>query len=125
LFAFDSREREFYSSQEIGIEGNDDMHIGFLHGCQNIIWRSKFERGWKKKIRPRHARRGLKMRHGGTFKAHSCLYEQDNANGTTTTLSLVLPEFMSSIPINNIPDYPAGSGLPSQPMQPATPDQPD
>jgi prophage tail gpP-like protein len=60
-----------------------------------------------------------------TFKAHSCLYEQDNANGTTTTLSLVLPEFMSSIPINNIPDYPAGSGLPSQPMQPATPDQPD
>jgi hypothetical protein len=25
------------------------MHIGFFHGCQNIIWRNKFERGWKKK----------------------------------------------------------------------------
>lgn len=37
----------FIPRKKIGIEGNDDMHIGFLHGCQNIIWRNKCDaRSW-------------------------------------------------------------------------------
>ncbi len=60
-----------------------------------------------------------------TFGVQSLTFEQDNANGTTTTLNLVLPQYRSTAIYSGVSDIPAGSGLPSKAATPATPDEPD
>jgi prophage tail gpP-like protein len=60
---------------------------------------------------------------GLTLGVQSVVYEQDSANGTTTTLNLCLPQHLQSIPTAGVQDAPPG--IPGQPMQPARPDQPD
>ncbi|MEI9914899.1 MAG: hypothetical protein WDN29_02780 [Methylovirgula sp.] len=57
-----------------------------------------------------------------TLYAQSVVYEQD-ANGTTTTLNLVVKAGLHGAPFNDVPDV-SGANLP-QPPSPATPDEPD
>jgi hypothetical protein len=58
-----------------------------------------------------------------TLYTQSVLYEQDSANGTTTTLNLVVKAGLHGAPFNDVPDV-SGANLP-QPPTSATPDQPD
>jgi prophage tail gpP-like protein len=58
-----------------------------------------------------------------TLYAQSVLYEQDSANGTTTTLNLVVKAGLHGAPFNDVQDV-SGAQLP-QSATPATPDQPD
>jgi prophage tail gpP-like protein len=60
---------------------------------------------------------------GLTLGVQSVVYEQDSANGTTTTLNLCLPQHLRSIPTAGVQDAPPG--IPGQGATAATPDQPD